>query len=378
MKIFMLSLVVAAQLPLSVFGQGQPAAVVSPEVGNDRRITFRLSAPNAQKVRVVGGDILTIAQQGTASKGADGVWEATVGPVDPGAYRYRFEVDGLQLNDPRNPKTSESNDETWSLVVVPGSERFDTSNVPHGAVAAVTYHSNSLGRQRRMHVYTPPGYERGGGRYPVFYLLHGGTDSDASWSTVGRAGFILDNLIASKKAKPMIVVMPAGHTTSMAQRRPNSTDEFIKDFREDVLPYVEKNYRVLTKRGDRAIAGLSMGGGQTMSIAFANLERYAYVGVFSSGVVGPRRPAPAGTPAPAGPTWEDQNKASLDNPSLKKGLKLIWIATGKEDVGRARTIKTVDMLRAHGFNPVYKESEHGHIWLNWRDYLSEFVPLLFQ
>ncbi|HWQ54734.1 MAG TPA: hypothetical protein VN442_13700 [Bryobacteraceae bacterium] len=155
MKLFMLSLVVAAQLPLTVFAQGQPAAVVSPEVGSDRRITFRLSAPNAQKVRVVGGDMLTIPQQGTAAKGADGVWEATVGPVDPGAYRYRFEVDGLQLNDPRNPKTSESNDETWSLAVVTGSERFDTSNVPHGAVAAVTYYSKSLGRQRRMHVYVP-------------------------------------------------------------------------------------------------------------------------------------------------------------------------------------------------------------------------------
>lgn len=363
-------------LPLSLHGQ-QPAPVISPEVGSDRKITFRLAAPKAQTVRVVGGDMLTINQQGTAVKGADGVWEATVGPVDAGAYRYRFQVDGLPLIDPRNPKVSESNDDTWSLVVVPGSDRFDTRNVPHGAVAAVTYYSASLGRHRRMHVYTPPGYERGSAKYPVFYLLHGSSDSDASWSTVGRAGFVLDNLIADKKAKPMIVVMPAGHTTSMARRGPNSNDEFAKDFRDDLLPYVEKNYRVLTKRGDRAIAGLSMGGSQTMAIAFANLDRYGYVGVFSSGVVGGARTA-SGSAPPTGPTWEERNKTALDNPSLKQGLKLLWIATGKEDTGRNRTVQTVEMLKAHGFKPVYKESEHGHVWLNWRDYLSEFAPLLFR
>ena len=378
MQRFLFSILAAAQLPLCVFGQGQPAGVVSPEVGSDRKITFRLAAPNAQSVRVVGGDILTINQQGAAVRGANGVWEATVGPVDPGAYRYRFQVDGLSLIDPRNPKISESNDDAWSLAVVPGSERFDTRNVPHGAVAAVTYYSKSLGRNRRMHVYTPPGYERGGGKYPVFYLLHGSSDSDASWSTVGRAGFILDNLIADRKAKPMIMVMPAGHTSPMARRGPNSSEEFAKDFREDLTPYVEKNYRVLTKRGDRAIAGLSMGGSQTMAIAFANLERYGYVGVFSSGVVGPPRAIPGAPPAPAGPGWEERNKAALDNPSLKKGLRLLWIATGKEDQGRSRTVQTAEMLRKHGFQPAYKESEHGHVWLNWRDYLSEFAPLLFR
>jgi enterochelin esterase-like enzyme len=378
MKRTLLSVLTAAFLPSVVCGQEQPAAVVSPEVGSDRRITFRLAAPKAQTVRVTGGDMLTINQQGAAVKRADGVWEATVGPVDAGAYRYRFQVDGLAVLDPRNPKVSESNDDAWSLVVVPGSERFDTRNVPHGAVAAVTYYSKSLGRHRRMHVYTPPGYERSGGRYPVFYLLHGSSDSDASWSTIGRAGIILDNLIADRKAKPMIVVMPAGHTTSLARRGPNSSDEFAKDFREDLAPYVEKNYRVLARRGDRAIAGLSMGGSQTMLIAFANLERYGYVGVFSSGVVGPMRTLPGAPPAPPGPSWEERNQKALGNPSLKKGLKLLWIATGKEDQGRTRTVQTVEMLRKHGFQPVYKESERGHVWLNWRDYLAEFAPLLFR
>jgi enterochelin esterase family protein len=356
----------------------RPPVVASPEVQADRRITFRIHAPNAQSVRVTGGDMPAVNQQGAATRGENGVWEATVGPVDAGAYRYRFMVDGLGVIDPRNPKTSESNDDTWSLVVVPGSDLFDTRKVPHGVVAAVTYYSASLGRHRRMHVYTPPGYTQGSARYPVFYLLHGSSDSDASWSTVGRAGFILDNLIADKKARPMIVVMPAGHTTPLGQRGPNSSDEFAKDFSGDLMPYVERNYRVMADRGSRAIAGLSMGGSQTLNIAFAHLDQFAYIGVYSSGLGGPSRPAPGGAATVPGPSWEERNKAALDNAGLKKGLKLLWFATGKEDSGRERTVKTVEMFRSHGFSPLYKESERGHVWLNWRDYLAEFAPLLFR
>ena len=151
-------------------------------------------------------------------KAENGVWEATTGPVASGAYRYNFNVDGLAVIDPRNPATSESNMNTWSLVYVPGSDAWDVKDVPHGAVAQVTYQSKTLKRPRRMHVYTPPGYEKGEGKYPVFYLLHGAFDCDASWSTVGRAGFILDNLIAAGKAKPMIVVMPMGHTGAVPLR----------------------------------------------------------------------------------------------------------------------------------------------------------------
>jgi enterochelin esterase-like enzyme len=366
--------ILTAQAP----APARPPAFVSPEVQSDRRVTFRIHAPNAQSVRLNGGDMPGVNQQGVATKGENGVWEATVGPLDAGAYRYRFTVDGLGVIDPRNPKTSESNDDTWSLVVVPGSDLFDTRQVPHGAVAAVTYYSTSLGRARRMHVYTPPGYGNGGAKYPVFYLLHGSSDSDASWSTVGRAGFILDNLIADKKAKPMIVVMPAGHTTPLTQRGPNSSEEFAKDFSHDLLPYVEKNYRVLADRGHRAIAGLSMGGSQTLLIAFAHLEQFGYVGVFSSGVVGAPRTSAGAPPVTPGPGFEERNKAALDNASLKKGLKLLWIATGKEDAGRERTVKTVEMFKAHGFSPVYKESGRGHVWLNWRDYLAEFAPQLFR
>jgi enterochelin esterase family protein len=261
-----------------------------------------------------------------------------------------------------------------------------------------------------MHVYTPPGYERNGDKYPVFYLLHGAGDSDDSWTSVGRAGFILDNLIAAKKAKPMIIVMPAGHT----RRGPaapgaigrTATEEFVKDFVSDVMPYIEKNYRVLTDRSNTAIAGLSMGGNHALQVGVPHLNRFGYIGVYSSGLLGafpglgggrrgaapPAAPAaaPAATPAapaaaapaaPQAPTaadWETQNAATLDNASLKKGLKVFWFATGKDDGLITTTNATVELFKKHGFNPVMKETSGGHTWINWRDYLNEFAPMLFQ
>ena len=190
--------------------------MTSPEVSADRRVTFRILAPTAQTVELRSpGDIPGVGGRGVAppplTKDADGVWERTFGPLPAGAYRYVFVVNGLTVVDARNPVTSQTNTTVYSLAVVPGSDVFDTKNVPHGAVASVHYNSTALGGIRRMHVYTPPGYEMNRERYPVFYLLHGAGDVDDSWSSVGRAGFILDNLIAANKAKPMIVVMPAGH-----------------------------------------------------------------------------------------------------------------------------------------------------------------------
>jgi enterochelin esterase family protein len=200
------------------FPMPQGPRVTSPEVAADGRVTFRILAPKAQSVRLMGdvpSEGPTVPMQPPAGRalaqGAEGVWEVAV-PLAPGAYRYNFNVDGVSVIDPRNPSTSESNENTWSLVHVPGADFMDTKLVPHGAVAAVTYYSTALKRFRRMHVYTPAGYETSAERYPVFYLLHGAMDCDDSWWTVGRAGFILDNLIAAGKAKPMIVVMPAGHT----------------------------------------------------------------------------------------------------------------------------------------------------------------------
>jgi enterochelin esterase family protein len=389
-------------------GRGAAApAFVSPEVGPDRRVTFRIHAPNAQAIRLAAGDIPGLGQATQLTKAENGVWEVTVGPLGAGAYRYTFNVDGVATVDPRNPATSESNNNVWSLMYVPGSDFMDTRNVPHGAVAAVTYYSTALSAFRRMHVYTPPGYETSSTKYPVFYLLHGAGDSDHAWGSVGRAGFILDNLIADKKAKPMVVVMPAGHTrrgpAAAGAGGRTGTEEFVKDFLTDLMPYVERHYRVLTDRPNTAIAGLSMGGNHALHIGFPRLDKFAYIGVYSSGLIGafpgrgrgrgaappaapstpPVTTAPA--PAPAGPPpstsatdWETTHAKMLDNPSLKKGLKLLWFATGKEDFLLTTTSATVDLLKKHGFTPVFKETPGGHTWINWRDYLNEFAPQLFR
>jgi enterochelin esterase family protein len=359
----------------------RPPAVTSPEVSAERRVTFRIYAPQAQNVRLNGSDIPG-NRQSPLVKADNGVWEVTLGPVPAGAYRYHFSVDGVPTMDPRNPATSESVTSTWSLVHVPGSDLMDTRNVPHGAVAEVTYYSTSLARFRRMHVYTPPGYDQGRGRYPVFYLLHGAGDSDDAWTTVGRAGFIMDNLIAAGKAKPMIVAMPAGHTS--VERGPSSTSEFVKDFVTDLMPYVEKTYRVIPDRASRAIAGLSMGGDQSLRIAIANLEKFGAVGVYSSGLIEVFRSARGDAPAtpPPGPSsppsaWEEQHRGALTNAAAKKGLRLLWFGTGVDDFLLQTTKSTVAMLKKYGFDPIYKETAGGHTWLVWRDYLIEFVPLLF-
>jgi enterochelin esterase family protein len=370
---------------------GTPAPrFVSPEVSADRHITLRIFAPQAQGIRLTASDIPGVTQATQLTKAENGVWEVTVGPIDPGAYRYNFNIDGVATIDPRNPQISESNNNVWSLVIVPGSDLFDTKDVPHGAVAAVTYKSTALNRFRRFHVYTPPGYEAGKDRYPVFYLLHGAGDNDEAWSSVGRAGIILDNLIAAKKARPMVIVMPAGHTSSTTNNSigRTATEEFVNDFVNDVMPYVEKHYRVFTDRANTAIAGLSMGGGQTLNVAFAHLDRFAYVGVYSSGLLGafPAAPAPTGgaaaapapNPPPTAAEWEQTNAASLDNAALKKGLRLLWFSTGRDDRLIDTTRETIELFKKHGFSPVFNESPGGHTWLNWRNYLVEFAPQLFQ
>lgn len=357
---------------------GMGPRVVSPEVSSERKLTFRILAPKAESVRLGAGDIQGLGQNTALTKATNGVWEITVGPINPGAYRYNFNVDGVTVIDPRNPATSESNGNTWSLVHVPGADWMDTKDVPHGAVAEVTYWSTSLKRFRRMHVYTPPGYESGKGKFPVFYLLHGAGDCDDSWTTVGRAGIILDNLIAAKKAKPMLMVMPAGHTgQSFGGGARPAVDEFSQDFLNDVMPHIEKNYRVHTDRKSRALAGLSMGGGQTLNIGIPNLQKFAYLGVYSSGVFG-IVPRSGSTNTPSGPTFEERHQAILDDAKLKKGLKLFWFATGKDDFLVETSRATVAMFKKHKFDVVYRETDGAHTWVVWREYLHEFAPQLFQ
>jgi enterochelin esterase family protein len=356
-------------------GKPQTPPVVSPEVTSDRKVTFRIYAPKAEAVGVFTTDLPGGFAPRPMKKGDKGVWELTMDAVEPGTYRYLFDVDGARAADPRNQAVSESNGNVWSVLHVPGAEFMDRADVPHGAVAQVYYRSAALGKDRRMHVYTPPGYEAGTDKYPVFYLLHGAGDSDDSWTSVGRANFILDNLIAAKKARPMIVVMPAGHTgpfTFGAPAKPGAggplgNARFEDDFEKDIRPYVEKNYRVQTGRNDRAIAGLSMGGAQTLNLFASHPKDFGYVGVFSSAVI-------------FGSTsdWEKQHEKQLDDADARKGLKLLWFATGKDDFLMGRTKETVELFKKHDFNPVFKETTGGHTWINWQKYLNEFAPQLFQ
>jgi enterochelin esterase-like enzyme len=351
----------------------------SPEVLPDHRVTFRVLAPNAQSVSLTAGDIPATAfasspaNQGAGGgrggrplqKGENGIWELTTGPIETGAYRYVFNVDGVATMDSRNTSISESNATVWSLVYVPGADFMDTKDVPHGAVASVTYYSKTLQKFRRMHVYTPPGYETSTRKYPVFYLLHGAGDCDDSWSSVGRAGFILDNLIAAGKAEPMLVVMPAGHTTQAvggrgpapaaaagAPPRPMFDDDFVEDFVNDIMPYAESHYRIQADRAHRAIAGLSMGGGQTLYISIPHLEKFAYIGVYSSGLFGipgggggrgrggAAEPAAAPGPNPV-TAWEEQNQANLDSPAPEEGSEALLVQHRK----RRRSYRHLESYR---------------------------------
>jgi enterochelin esterase family protein len=306
------------------------------------------------------------------------VWEITIGPLKAGAYRYSFRVDGVSVVDPRNPKTSESNQNAWSLVHVPGADWMDTKDVPHGAVSEVTYWSSTLDRFRRLHVYTPPGYETSQGKYPIFYLLHGAFDSDDAWSSVGRAGLILDNLIADGKAKPMVVVMPHGHTGPFSFGRGGGSifGQFEEEFVKDIMPQMEKRYRVYGDRANRAMAGLSMGGGHTLNIGIPHLDKFAYLGVYSSGIFGIT--GGFGGNQSQGPSFDEKHKAILENAELKDGLELFWFATGKDDFLVETSRATVELFKKHGFDVVYDETDGAHTWDKWREYLHTFAPKLFK
>jgi len=360
----------------------RPPSVVSPEVKDgkeargDKKVSFRLYAPKAEKVGLFSTDIPG-GPGGFApremKKGENGVWELTL-DVAPGAYRYLFDIDGVRAADPRNTAVSESNGNVWSLLRVQGAAFMDTADVPHGAVARIIYKSTALGKNRRAHVYTPPGYETGSDKYPVLYLLHGAGDCDDSWTSVGRAHDIMDNLIAAKKAKPMIVVMPAGHTGPFifgappAERPKDSPPpaRFEDDFEKDLRPYIEKTYRVKTDRADRAIAGLSMGGGQTLALFVSKPADFSGVGVFSSGLFA------------KADEWEKQHQEALSAASSRNGLKVFWFATGKGDFLLNRTKETVALFEKHEFKPEFKQTDGGHTWINWQHYLNEFAPMLFQ
>ncbi|KAA9353444.1 esterase [Larkinella humicola] len=347
----------------------------SPKVLTDNRVAIQLYAPKASEVTVVG-DFMTVMKPLNLTKDANGVWSVTVGPLKPDYYTYTLTVDGVRTMDPKNPVIKQGMSSLENVMALPGAETVfqDNRPVPHGELRQVWYQSSTLGMARRMHVYTPPGYEKGTTKYPVFYLLHGGGDDDSGWPTVGRAGFILDNLLAAGQAKPMIVVMPNGsmplppssgmpNPAAMQQMRALFADELLKE----IMPYVEKTYRTQPNRENRAIAGLSMGGFQTLDVTLTRPELFNYVGVFSSGFFG-------ATIDEA----ETKYARALNDPGFNKNKKLFWIEIGKDDFVMDANKKTMALLDKHQIKYQYKETAGGHTWTNWRQYLNEYVPLLFR
>jgi enterochelin esterase family protein len=288
-------------------------------------------------------------------------------------YNYTFTVNGVHTIDPYSPMVKLGDRSSESMFEVPGDKPavYDFQEVPHGTVHINWYRSASLGVPRSIYVYTPPGYEEGKSKLPVLYLLHGSGDTEVSWVYVGRANLILDNLIAAGAAKPMIVVMPYGRPqpepmlVPSAGRGPLNADEaFGNELLQDLMPYVEKNYRVSAKADDRAVAGLSMGGAQALQIGLAHLDTFHYVGAFSAGA--------RGNP-------EEMYKDFFSDPAAaNKKLKLFYIACGKADGLFVGSKALSDALETHQIKHQFKPSEEGHVWRNWRNYLADFAPQLFR
>jgi len=365
-------------------GRGQ---VVSPEVRADGTITFRFSAPNAREVTLIGElDGKTYPM----SKNAAGVWEVTVGPWPHDVYNYQFRVDavegrgGVIAMDPINPsvKLGFGGFPPANLVEVPGKsglEFDDAKNVPHGTVRIETYHSASLGVPRTVWIYTPPGYDASRTRYPVFYLLHGSGNIESSWMLTGRANLIMDNLIAEGRAKPMIIVNPLGYArqgvglgpeiTPAAAVQPapsNSSADtpFAQDLLKDVIPFVEKNFRTMAGADNRALGGLSMGGGQTIAIGFSHPETFHSLVIMSAAAVAADSAA--------------KTYPAFFTPATNKTMKLLWIAVGKDDGLSNGSIALDAALTAKGINHIFRLTEGRHEWVVWRHHLHEVAPLLFR
>jgi enterochelin esterase family protein len=337
--------------------------LVSPEVLPDNRVTFRIYAPKATEVALRGEWVQTreaFINGEKMAKDDKGVWSITTAPMKPDIYRYSFSVDGVKVVDPKNPRLTEGVANADSIFEVPGKETEfeDIRSVPHGDVRIVWYQSSSLGTTRRMHIYTPPGYDGSGIRYPVLYLLHGGGDNDTGWYAIGRANVILDNLLANGKAKPMIVVMPLGHTvgfnmSDIAGSIARNVEGFSNDLLRDIIPYVEKNFRVVTTSDGRAIAGLSMGGMETLSVGLSNLDKFGSLGVFSAGIF------------PWDQEFEKRHQQVLESPDTNNRLKVFWIACGTQDfLAYPGAKKLADVLNRHGIKYELRESDGGHTWMN--------------
>ncbi len=352
--------------------QAQPSRaplLQSPVVHSDRTVTFSVRAPNAKRVEL-SGQFLKANQPLTAD--TNGVWSITVGPVEPNLYPYNFVIDGVGVADSANPDLFPNERFKSSLVDIPGDRPslHSIQEVPHGELTYAFYPSKTLKQTRPLIVYTPPGYRKGSTRYPVLYLVSGTTDTEETWFKVGRANFILDNLIAQKKAVPMILVMPYGNMM-MGTPMPNSLQaaEMYKVFNDelthDILPFVEAHYRVDRGRERRAIAGFSRGGGQSLFTGFNNPDQFAWIGSYSAYLT---------------PEVFDKYFAGIaaDPKGTNRKLKLLWLGVGKTDFLYPQAVEFDRYLEGKGLAHTSVVTEGGHTWMNARQYLAETLQLYFQ
>ena len=348
--------------------------VVSPEVKNDS-VTFRLKADYATVVKL-SGSWMPNPWGGTIdmTRGENNVWEVTIPLPEPEIYTYNFVADGVSVNDPQNVMVQRDGSRYLSMLLVDGerTENYKPAE-QRGTISHPWYDSEILGINRRLTVYTPYGYEKNTKtKYPVLYLLHGAGGDEEAWSSMGRTAQILDNLIAKGLAKPMIVVMPNGNpnqqaaqtfglpTTEYDWRDPANRNLYVQSLVEEIVPFIEKNYRVVAKKSHRAIAGLSMGGGHTIAASGMYPNVFDYI-----------------CPLSMGANKSDELAAQLQG-IKKAGYKLYWLACGNTDFLFEQANQLDEALTENGLEHTYYVSEGGHVWANWRLYLNTFAPLLFK
>jgi enterochelin esterase-like enzyme len=357
---------------LSLAQTPPPDSLTSPEVHADRTVTFRVRAPKAGEV-TLSGDWLAVGKTQPMTKGADGIWSITTEPLEANGHLYWFNLDGLAVADPINPVIKMRQRTSASLVEVPAAPPapWELRDVPHGTVVTEWQKSAVLGRTERIVLYLPPGYEKSSAKYPVLYLVHGSGDVPESWTAAGHANLILDNLIADKKATPMIVVMPAGHAVPFSAGRGgqvknmNNNELFEQYLVKDVIPAIEGKYRIAAGSKNRALAGLSMGGGHTIYTGFSHPELFSALGIFSPGL--PR-------------DFDTKFKGVLTDPkSFNSKVSTVWIACGDNDTTvQYPRIKTwAESLDKAGIHENFKTYSGAHTWPVWRNSLADFAPMIF-
>jgi enterochelin esterase-like enzyme len=364
------SSVLGLALAVNAFAQApRPPQLESPVVHPDRSVTFSFRAPNAKKV-----ELSAQFMKGNQPLQADtnGIWSITVGPIEPNLYPYNFVVDGVGVADPANPDLFPNERFKSSLVDIPDDKPslYSIQDVPHGDLTYCYYQSKTLGRTRPLVVYTPPGYRESKKKFPVVYLVSGTTDTEETWFRVGRANFILDNLIAQKKAVPIIIVMPYGNMM-MGSPPPTSLQaaDMYRVFNDElvgnIMPYVEANYRISRDREKRAIAGFSRGGGQSLFTGFNNLDKFAWIGSYSAYLT---------------PEVFDKCFASLAaNPDVpNRQLKLLWLGVGTEDFLYKQAVAFEEYLKEKRIEHKSLVTGGGHTWMNARHYLAETLQMYFK